>query len=303
MLLQNASVADENTTTCVNFVSPHDRVGFIVHVVAYAIPVVLFMIFLGLKLRPSLRKLQRAQSHIMTTYYTFLWIVSILSVMSCMIEIVQTVDKHPALWNLLWLLMRFGLVLLEVSVVVFLLQGYLTSGREALFRTLGISTVFASLDLIIKSLLIFAAGVPLYLFATDPNGEWSIEADMHWSKWGFWLFHNLVFLLVYCGILVLPYTKWRDRLPAKPSFYRYVAVLAMMYFLGFLGALLLASKVKNGYCVYGVASYLYQSFYPPLLYLTFLAEFFHVDDMDLDLMYYSEMKDAGYFDEYAEDIY
>ena len=101
---------------------------------------------------------------------------------------------------------------------------------------------------------------------------------------------------------------------------------------------MLGSKAQSGYCVYGVASYLYQSFYPPLLYLTFLAEFFLDDGMDLDLvwrgplryashpasrvsvpessaspralalallpqMYYSEMKDAGYFDEYAEDMY
>lgn len=42
----------------------------------------------------------------------------------------QSVEARPALWDILWLLMRYGLVMLEVSVVVFLLQGYLTSGRE-----------------------------------------------------------------------------------------------------------------------------------------------------------------------------
>lgn len=70
-----------------------------------------------------------------------------------------------------------------------------------------------------------------------PAGNWSPSADMHSSKWGFWMLHNFVFLVVYVGILVLPYTKWRDRLPAKPSFYRYVALLAMMNLLGFLGGL------------------------------------------------------------------
>jgi len=158
-------------------------------------------------------------------------------------------------------------------------------------------------DLLIKSVLIFGAHVPLFLFGTDAQGEWSVEVDMRWGKWGFWLLHSLCFLIVYCGILVLPYTKWRDCLPAKLSFYRYVAVLAMLNLISCLGALLLTCGVVNGYCVYGVASYVYQSFYPPLLYVTFLSEFFHDDDLDLDLMYYSEMKDAGYFDEYAEDIY
>jgi hypothetical protein len=68
------------------------------------------------------------------------------------------------------------------------------------------------------------------------TGNWSIEDDMRWSKWGFWFVQHLCFLAVYCGILVLPYTKWRDRLPARPSFYRYVALLAMLNFFGFLGA-------------------------------------------------------------------
>ena len=37
-----------------------------------------------------------------------------------------------------------------------------------------------------------------------------------------------------------------------------------------------------------------------LLYITFLAEFF-LDDADDERMYYSEMKDAGYFEEYGDD--
>ena len=37
--------------------------------------------------------------------------------------------------------------------------------------------------------------------------------------------------------------------------------------------------------------------YPPLLYVTFLMSFFADEQLDLDLMYYSEMHDAGCFDE------
>jgi hypothetical protein len=49
--------------------------------------------------------------------------------------------------------------------------------------------------------------------------------------------HTLLFLVVYALILALPYTKWRDRLPAKPSFYRYIIVLFGMNLLAALGAL------------------------------------------------------------------
>ena len=41
---------------------------------------------------------------------------------------------------------------------------------------------------------------------------------------------------MYAGILALPHTKWRDRLPAKPSFYRYIAVLFALNALAGLGA-------------------------------------------------------------------
>ena len=100
----------------------------------------------------------------------------------------------------------------------------------------------------------------------------------------------------------------------------------------------MGSEVGAGYCVYGLANFLYYSIYPPvrylqllpclhnaclsyccirallcqclgkvcavqLLYITFLAEFFSDDEgLDMDMMYYSEMKDAGYFDESNEEF-
>lgn len=45
---------------------------------------------------------------------------------------------------------------------------------------------------------------------------------MRWSKWSFWLLHTLVFSTVYLALLLLPMTQWRDALPAKPAFYRWV---------------------------------------------------------------------------------
>lgn len=40
----------------------------------------------------------------------------------------------------------------------------------------------------------------------------------------------------------------------------------------------------------------YHSLYLPFLYATFLADFFQEEDFLLDNAYYSEMKDAGFFD-------
>jgi hypothetical protein len=51
---------------------------------------------------------------------------------------------------------------------------------------------------------------------------------MRWSKWSFWLLHTLVFSTVYLALLLLPMTQWRDALPAKPAFYRWVARVAVV---------------------------------------------------------------------------
>lgn len=64
--------------------------------------------FLGWRLLPSIRKLQSSQSHIMTTYYAFLWIVGLLNVLRCCAYIAEVETSNPLLLNLLWLLTRFG---------------------------------------------------------------------------------------------------------------------------------------------------------------------------------------------------
>lgn len=61
----------------------------------------------------------------------FLWGVEALNLLRILLQVVTSTEaSHPALWNWLWIGTRFGLELLEVSVVVFLLQGYLRTGRE-----------------------------------------------------------------------------------------------------------------------------------------------------------------------------
>jgi len=60
------------------------------------------------------------------------------------------------------------------------------------------------------------------------------------------------------------------------------------------------ASVSLGYCIGGISNFVYYAIYPPLLYITFLAEFFRDDELDMDNVYYSEMKDAGYFDDYDD---
>eukprot|EP00882_Tetradesmus_deserticola_P007373 GHRQ01007767.1.p1 GENE.GHRQ01007767.1~~GHRQ01007767.1.p1 ORF type:complete len:287 (+),score=72.61 GHRQ01007767.1:345-1205(+) len=280
---------------CINFVSPQPGVRVLAYDLATGLPTLAFLAFLAWGLKPSLRKLQRSRSHIMATYYGFLWGITGLNFFRCILQMVQTGSNHATSWNVLWLLTRFGMIALEASVVVYLLQGYVSSGRQALLNTLVVSGSAALLETLVKVLYIFALHVPLFLY--DPTG------DMRWSKWSFWLLHGLAAMLCYTALLVLPFTQWRDLLPAKASFYKYAVCMLMLYTTVTVGSILVGSKLMAGYCVFGVASWLYYASYPVLVYVTFLAEFFADEQLDIDLLYYSEMREAGCFDDAYDDSF
>lgn len=54
-----------------------------------------------------MRKLRRSQSHIMSVYYAFLWIISGLQLLRFVVQVGEGAS-HATLWNLSWLLTRFG---------------------------------------------------------------------------------------------------------------------------------------------------------------------------------------------------
>ncbi|EFJ08036.1 hypothetical protein SELMODRAFT_185742 [Selaginella moellendorffii] len=268
---------------CLAFARSNGQHGVLYYLVML-LPVLAFTVFLIARARKCVKKLLQSQSPIMATYYACLWIISILNILWCVLEM-----KHSSStsWNLISLLTRFGMVLLEVSVVVFLSQGYLTSTWDALVRTLTFSGFVAAVDALIKAILIFRFGIPLFVAGSDAGD---------WSKWSFWFLHSLVFSGVYFFILVLPFTRWRDHLPARPAFYNYVLVLFVLNMSRSLGSFILGCGSEFGYCIYSFTNYAYYAFYPPLLYLTFLADYFKEEAFQLEDVYYSEMKDAGYFD-------
>jgi hypothetical protein len=288
----------EEPPTCVSFVDPQGTTGArILFNLVYSVPTLFFLVFLTWRLKPALRRLVRSQSQIMRTYYAFLWVVCILNLFRCWFQIAESVGsgRNEKLWNFMWLLNMAGMTVMEVSVVTFLSQGYIATGKEALIRTLCISGAVALVDSIVKICLIYGYGTSLFMYhASVPD---ALSTDMSWAKWGFWTAHHLLYVMIYLFILVLPHTALRDYLPARPSFYRYVALLCLNNFGLVVGSIMVGSKHVSGYCVYGFFNFLYFSCYPPLLYMTFLSEFFVDDDLELESAYYSEMREAGYFDD------
>ena len=74
----------------------------------YGLPDLLFLLFLGWRFMPSMRKLQHQESHIMTTYYIFLWVVGLLNLLRCSALVAEAQQSSPFLLNVLWLMTRFG---------------------------------------------------------------------------------------------------------------------------------------------------------------------------------------------------
>lgn len=219
------------------------------------VPDVLFLIFLAINARRSYDILTRNPSMTMWTYYILVWAVCLVNFLHTSLQLGgrnsqgQDGSEHTHLWNLTWLLTRMVMMMLEVrrlnhkcsnnalyccvqsrkapamqvSIIVFLLHGYIGSAIVMLRRTAIISGAISLFDALIKAVLIWGLGVPLYKFGGSAVGH--TDGDMTWSKWGFWMLHAMVFAAAYLVMLVLPFTKWRDLLPSKDTFHYYVRIL------------------------------------------------------------------------------
>ena len=227
---------------------------------------------------------------------------------------------HADLLNALWLATRGGLTLLEVSVVVFLAQGYSLGGAQALARTGAVAGAAALLEAAVEAALVFGRShVPLFLWGGGMGNDGSGggggggSGDLSGAKWGYWLARSLLVASLYALVLRVPRSpRWRDLLPATPAFFRYCRALGGVHGATAAGSLLLllakggggghgnggASWVLSwpGYCLVGLAGGFYYGLFPAALYSAFLAAFFADSALDLDLAYYSEMRDAGYFE-------
>jgi len=251
------------------------------------LPSLAFVGFLAWQARRSFRRLSYGRSHVVVVaYYALLWAVAVLNLLWCFLQAWQCMPDRAFSWNVLSLFTKSGMLFLEVSLIAFLLQGNDASGFESLARTFVISGAVVAADALLKTIYVFGFGVPLF-----------IDTDQGTSgKWGLWILHKLVLTGVYGLIVFMHHSRWRDRLPAKPAYYNYVCVMLLLNGISLFGCFLIASGAGFGLWLYNLTTVCYHSLYLPLLYVTFLADFFQEEDMLLENVYYSEMKDAGFFD-------
>ncbi|KAJ4719567.1 Transmembrane protein adipocyte-associated 1 [Melia azedarach] len=246
-----------------------------------------FVLYLSFQAKKSFSKLSNGRSHIMIAYYGCLWLVSLLNLAWCCLQAWECTSGKEVAWNILSLFTTSGMLFLEVSLLAFLFQGNYASGFEALTRTFIVSGLVVGLDILLKALYLFAFGIPLFVDSNEHS---------HHVKWGLWVVHRLVLTAVYGFILFMYHSKWRERLPARPAFYKYISIMFILNALALFASGLSGNGASFGFWLYGATIVCYHAFYLPLIYVTFLADFFQEEDLHLENVYYSEMKDAGFFD-------
>ncbi|KAK9116485.1 hypothetical protein Sjap_015432 [Stephania japonica] len=256
--------------------------------IALIVPSLLFIVFLAFQARKSFRKLSHGRSYIIVAYYGLLWLVSVLNLTWCALQAWECTPGKVMSWNLLSLFTTSGMLFLEVSLLAFLLQGNHASGVEALTRTFIVSGIIVGIDVLLKAIYLFGFGVPVFI---------DHDEKINQAKWGLLVVHKLLLTTVYGFVLFMYHSKWKERLPARPAFYNYVIMMFCLNAIALFACVIItAGGAGIGFWLYNFTMICYHGFYLPLLYVTFLADFFQEDDLSLENVYYSEMKDAGFFD-------
>ncbi|XP_061053350.1 transmembrane protein adipocyte-associated 1 [Eubalaena glacialis] len=233
------------------------------------VPNVLFFIFLLWKLPFARAKIRVTSSPIFITFYILVFVVALVGIARAVVSMtVSTSDAATVADKILWEITRFFLLAIELSVVILgLAFGHLES-KSSIKRVLAITTVLALAYSVTQGTLEI-----LY-----PDAHLSAEDFNIYGHGGrqFWLVSSCFFFLVYSLVVVLPKTPLKERisLPSRRSFYVYAGILALLNLLQGLGSALLCANVIEGLCCVDATTFLYFSFFAPLIYVAFLRGFF-----------------------------
>ncbi|XP_026670079.1 uncharacterized protein LOC108625842 isoform X1 [Ceratina calcarata] len=255
------------------------------------VPNLLFLLFIAVRFNRARLKLRATSSPIFLAFYGLVICNVAISVIRCVVS--MTVNAAATVGGkadkILWVTVRFFLLSTEMSVVIFgLAFGHLDS-RSSIRR------VLLATSLIALAFTITQGTLELVL----PDDTFRI-ASRNFYVFGhggmmFWFCSSLVFTMIYLFILILPWTRLRDRLtlPTRKSFYIYAGTLAMLDLVQSIGAgFLNYTQNPVGLCIVDFTAAVYLTLFTPLVYHTFLSEFFGVSQPSIMFSYKAQVDDA-----------
>ncbi|XP_077276696.1 uncharacterized protein LOC143905266 [Temnothorax americanus] len=255
------------------------------------VPNLLFLLFIAMRFNRARLKLRATSSPIFLAFYGLVICNVVISVVRCVVS--MTVNAAATVGGkadkVLWVTVRFFLLSTEMSVVIFgLAFGHLDS-RSSIRR------VLLATSLIALAFTITQGTLELVL----PDDTFHIPSrDFYVFGHGgmmFWFCSSLVFTTIYLFILILPWTRLRDRLalPTRKSFYVYAGMLATLDLVQSIGAgFLNYTQNPVGLCIVDFTAAVYLTLFTPLVYHTFLSEFFGVSQPSIMFSYKAQVDDA-----------
>nr|XP_022299220.1 transmembrane protein adipocyte-associated 1 homolog [Crassostrea virginica] len=242
------------------------------------VPNVFFLAFLIFKSKSAITKLRSTSSPIFTAFYVLVCIVSLISVLRCVVS--MTVNASVLAGDItdkvLWLVLRFFLLATEMSIIVFgLAFGHLDS-RKSIQSVLLVTSCVALIYSCTQGTLEFEYPDPRFHVEKGSNETYQNFDIFAHGGMIFLITSSLVFFLAYTVIFILPWTSLKEKwsLPPKKSFYRYAAFLSFLNLVQAIGSGMLYGKIQEGMCLVDLTSYIYFTCFVPLVYLVFLRKFF-----------------------------
>ncbi|XP_041984929.1 transmembrane protein adipocyte-associated 1 homolog isoform X2 [Aricia agestis] len=252
------------------------------------IPNALFVLFLVVRFNKAQLKLRATSSPIFLTFYSLVWWNVIVSLVRCAVSMtVNAATTEGSLVDkILWVTVNFFLLATEMSVVIFgLAFGHMDSRSSIKYVLLATSLISFAFSVTQGTLEVWT---PNEMFHIDTR---DYDLFGHGGLM-FWFVSSLVFAIIYFIILLLPWVPLREylALPSKISFYLYILLLALLDSTQAVGAGLVAwGPADPGLCVLDVTTWIYFSLYTPLVYHTFLSEFFSVSQPSIMFSYKAQM--------------
>ncbi|CAL1280768.1 unnamed protein product [Larinioides sclopetarius] len=254
------------------------------------VPNVLFLLFMLIRCNRARLKLRATNSPIFSTFYILVALNAAVSVLRCIVAMTvnAAVPINEITDKILWVVVRCFLLATEISVLIFgLAFGHLdsqTSIRRILLVTSCVSLLYSGLQGALEITVPDETFFSLY----KQKGLFGHGGML------FWFISSIVFSLVYLTVLILPWTTLRDRLalPSKPSFYWYILFLDLLNIFQAIGSGLLYYRQEPGLCVVDVTAYVYFTIFTPLVYRTFLADFFSVTQPSIMFSYKAQVDDV-----------
>lgn len=253
---------------------------------ALLIPNVLFMLFLILRSKIATLKLRQSNRPILFTFYALVITVTTTSITRAVVSMIVDAESEfgDVIDTILWIVVKFFLVGVELCVVIFGVGFSHLDSKSSITRILFITSVISLAYSITQGVL--------EVKFPDPHFENPYDIYSHGGML-FWAISSFLFFLCYFTVLILPLTRVKEKiqLPTKHSFYIYVATLAVLYLCQGIGSILIFKNIEGGLCATDVTSFLYFSFFAPLIYVAFLHNFFRSTKQPLLLSYASGQED------------